>query len=188
MSQQEPQEQQEPGGESLKDLRSAADEGRRAKRELAFVKAGIDTDTPLGAMFATAYDGDLTKDAIAEQWQKIAPPANEPTQELTPEQQQAALEEQQRMEEQATREGAQDRARRGIASAPAEAPPTETVDPLKTGYDQFHQNLADGIDRERAGKPVLEAIIGSAVAGDKRFVWDGKWTDEEMAEGRVRRA
>lgn len=39
-------------------------EAEAAKREIALLKAGIDTDTPLGAMFADAYKGELTKDAV----------------------------------------------------------------------------------------------------------------------------
>lgn len=54
-----------------KALRRAAAEGRQAKakatqleRENIMLKAGIDTDTPLGAMFAAGYSGELTKDAV----------------------------------------------------------------------------------------------------------------------------
>jgi hypothetical protein len=42
-----------------------------ARRELAFVKAGINTDTPAGRMFEKAYDGDLTAEAITAAFTEI---------------------------------------------------------------------------------------------------------------------
>ena len=56
---------QEDAG-SIKDLRDAADRGRKAtqeldqvKREMAFLKAGVDTDTKAGQLLFKAYDGEL---------------------------------------------------------------------------------------------------------------------------------
>jgi hypothetical protein len=42
-------------------VRAEADE---ARRELAFLKAGIDLDSPQGKLFAKAYDGEFTVDAV----------------------------------------------------------------------------------------------------------------------------
>lgn len=39
-------------------------EAESAKRELAFLKAGIDVDTPQGKLFAKAYDGDPSFEAV----------------------------------------------------------------------------------------------------------------------------
>ncbi len=39
-------------------------EAENAKKENAFLKAGIDLDSPLGKMFAKGYDGELTVDAL----------------------------------------------------------------------------------------------------------------------------
>lgn len=41
-----------------------AEEGRAAKRELAFINAGIDTSQGIGKFFAKSYDGELTADAV----------------------------------------------------------------------------------------------------------------------------
>ena len=49
-----------------KTLRSQAQEAEQARRELAFMKVGIDTDSPTGKLFAKAYDGEATVDAIAQ--------------------------------------------------------------------------------------------------------------------------
>jgi len=39
-------------------------EAEAARRELAMLKAGIDLDTPQGKLFAKAYDGESTLDAV----------------------------------------------------------------------------------------------------------------------------
>ena len=43
---------------------SAKAEAEAARRELAMLKAGIDLDTPQGKLFAKAYDGESTLDAV----------------------------------------------------------------------------------------------------------------------------
>jgi len=66
------------GQETPKKLRRAAKEGTKAKaeaaalkRELAMVKAGVDTESPIGKLFARAYDGDVTPEAVKAEWAKI---------------------------------------------------------------------------------------------------------------------
>lgn len=48
-----------------KEASAAKAEADAAKRELAFLKAGIDVSTPQGKLFAKAYDGDFTVEAVA---------------------------------------------------------------------------------------------------------------------------
>ena len=43
---------------------TAKAEAEAARRELAMLKAGIDLDTPQGKLFAKAYDGESTLDAV----------------------------------------------------------------------------------------------------------------------------
>lgn len=87
----------------MADLRKRADRGAKAEkaladaqRELALVKAGVDTTTPLGEFFARSYDGDLNADAVRAEAEKIgllsAPAA--PAQEAIPDEEQAAHERQ----------------------------------------------------------------------------------------------
>jgi len=64
------------------DLRKQVAEAESAKRELAFVKAGLDPLQPMTKYFVKAYDGDLTPDAIrqaAVEAQLISPPQNQPS-------------------------------------------------------------------------------------------------------------
>lgn len=66
--------------DNLRDLRRAAKDGNAAKaelaaakRELALVKAGVDVDTALGAIFAKGYDGDADPAAIKAAWAALTP-------------------------------------------------------------------------------------------------------------------
>ena len=59
----------ETGG--IKELRDAADRGKEAiaerdllKREVAFMKAGVDTDSKAGQLLFKAYDGELDTESI----------------------------------------------------------------------------------------------------------------------------
>jgi Tfp pilus assembly protein PilX len=45
-------------------LKAKAEQAAEAERELAFVKAGIDPNSPLSKYFIKGYDGDLNPDAI----------------------------------------------------------------------------------------------------------------------------
>lgn len=64
--------------DSIKDLRRAADEGRRAaaeadqlRRELAFARAGIDTESKLGRLLLKTYEGELTAEAIKAEAEEL---------------------------------------------------------------------------------------------------------------------
>lgn len=48
----------------LKEQKGAKVEAEAAKRELAFLKAGIDTSTGLGKLFAKSFEGDLDPEVI----------------------------------------------------------------------------------------------------------------------------
>lgn len=65
------------------ELRKQVEEAAAAKRELAFVKAGVDPSSPMAKYFMKGYDGDLDPDAIrqaAVEAQLISPPDATPTQ------------------------------------------------------------------------------------------------------------
>lgn len=65
------------------ELRKQIAEAETAKRELAFVKAGIDPNSPMSKYFMKGYDGELDPDAIrnaAVEAQLISPPEATPTQ------------------------------------------------------------------------------------------------------------
>lgn len=65
------------------ELRKKIADAESAQRELAFVKAGIDPNSPMSKYFMKGYDGELSPDAIrqaAVEAQLISPPEATPTQ------------------------------------------------------------------------------------------------------------
>ena len=65
------------------ELRKKIADAESATRELAFVKAGIDPNSPMSKYFMKGYDGELSPDAIrqaAVEAQLISPPEATPTQ------------------------------------------------------------------------------------------------------------
>ena len=52
--------------EEIKSLRQNAVEAEQAKREMAFMKAGINTSDPAAKYFVKGYDGELSMDAIKQ--------------------------------------------------------------------------------------------------------------------------
>lgn len=65
----------------LRDVRKQAEEGEAARRELAFIRAGVDPEDPKARYFVKGYDGALDPTAIrseAEAAGIIAPPPPPP--------------------------------------------------------------------------------------------------------------
>lgn len=63
------------GREAQAQIDAANAETRKAQRELAMARAGIDINAPLGALFAKAYDGEVDVDLIKSEFAKIQPGA-----------------------------------------------------------------------------------------------------------------
>lgn len=63
------------GREAQALIEAANNETRKAQRELAMARAGIDITSPLGTMFARAYDGEVDVDLIKAEYAKIQPGA-----------------------------------------------------------------------------------------------------------------
>ena len=55
-----------------------------ARRELVFLKAKVDLDSPIGKLFAKSYDGELDKDVVAAEYAKLVPGAAEPATPASP--------------------------------------------------------------------------------------------------------
>lgn len=152
---------QDPQSDNLKELRQAADEGRKAKseaeqakRELAFVKAGVDTDTKLGQLLLKTYEGDLTAEAIKAEALEIGAIKTEapPTTPATPA---------------STDEQAQSRERQGLASEP-DVQTDQGADPYKVAFTKFEEARAAGDTREMAAGAAFAEILKAAQANDPR--------------------
>lgn len=57
-------EQLDRQAEELKEKSIEVAEGNKARKELLFLKAGVDTDSKIGQIFLKGYDGGLTVDEI----------------------------------------------------------------------------------------------------------------------------
>lgn len=156
------EDQDQGQNEDLKGLRQAADEGRKAKveaeqakRELAFVKAGVDTDTKLGQLLLKTYEGDLTAEAIKAEAMEIGAIKTEaPAPPTTP----ASLDEQ-----------TQSRERQGLAQEP-DVQTDQGQDPYQVAHKGFEEKMAKGMTRERAAGEWGLEILRAARAGDPRVI------------------
>lgn len=77
-----------------REYRKAIAEAEAARKELAFVKAGIDLASPMAKYFVKGYDGELSPDAIrlaAEEAQLITPQPKADTREVDAWQQSARV-------------------------------------------------------------------------------------------------
>lgn len=58
------EEEAKAGKQAAKERDAVKAEAEAARRELAFLKAGIDVDSPTGKLFAKAYDGSADLDSV----------------------------------------------------------------------------------------------------------------------------
>lgn len=75
------------GREATARADSAVAEARAAQRELAMRRAGVDVESPLGALFNKGWDGEVDVDAMREGWAAVSGSAPQ-----GPDPRQAALE------------------------------------------------------------------------------------------------
>lgn len=144
----------------LPDLEERASKAEILERENAFLKAGVQTDTPLGKLLFKAYDGELTTDAIkaaADELgaasQPAAPPPPADT-ELAP-----------------GEDSAMDAAN---SMAPGATPPTEEpkTDPRSRAQEDYVNAINSGATNEQALGKAFHTLVQAAAAGDERVILD----------------
>lgn len=139
-----------------------------AKRELAFLKAGVDTSTPIGNLLMRNYEGDLNPEAIKAEAVAVgalkveaaeqpppansdAPaPSNEP--EVTDEERALTAE------------------RQSLAgNAPADQLPPAS--PYATAIKHGRERIAEGESEDRAIAAAIGDLATAALNGDKSVLW-----------------
>jgi hypothetical protein len=139
---------------SVKELRDAADRGRKAtqelddvKREMAFMKAGVDTDTKAGKLLLKAYDGELDVESIKAEAEelglfKIA---------------------------EAPKAVTQDRETDEVASVERQAladssvpPENQTESPYDVGHRQFQEMMDAGRPKEDSAARFVHTVLEAA--------------------------
>lgn len=146
----------------LKNLRRAANNASKnnaelaqAKKDLAFLRAGVDVDSAIGKLFTKAYDGDLDPAVIKEQAGEVGalitgttPPVTETSEEG---------------ETQSTQE------RQNLANGAAGDENLE-VDPIKASLDSARQNMKNGMSEEDAMAEFIDDRLYAASKGDPRVI------------------
>lgn len=158
--QQDDQQQQgDKPAENPKDLRAAAEDGRRAraeaeaaKREMAFLRAGIDTESPKGKAFMKLYEDDLESEKIRQGFAELFGDAQPTTQNEVP------------VEEQRQTEA------RGALSNQAGVPGDGSPSPWAAAESRYKEIRDEGGREEIAFGAALSHIIGAANRGDQRVI------------------
>lgn len=149
--------------EDVSELRKAAEAGRTArqeadlaKKELAFVKAGINTDTKPAQALLRSYDGDLTTEAIqaeAREWSLLETPAPAEKPDYSAEAEQQELRDQ--------------------VNTGEPAPDTKPeVSPVEQAFKDFHKDREAGKSQTEATNQVIGKIIKAAAMGDPQARFD----------------
>ena len=143
---------------SIKDLREAAERGRKAsseldtmKREMAFLKAGVDLEKKAGQLLMKAYDGDLEPELIraeAEELGAITGAAPTPVAE--------------------GQEIDTSTAERQALVKDSVAPEATTESPYDRGHREFQDMIADGRPKEDAAARFVHTVLEAAGQGDER--------------------
>ena len=157
--------QEDAGG--IKDLREAAERGKKAtqendalKREMAFLKAGVDTESKAGQLLFKAYDGELDVESIRTEADELG---------LF-----KSFEESAPVTEQAPSGDRQATTERQALAETSVPPGSQTESPYDAGHREFKEMLDQGRPTEdsaaRFVHTVLEAAGGSNP--DQRVISD----------------
>lgn len=165
--------------EDVSALRKAAEGGAKAraeaelaKKELAFVKAGINTDTKPARALLESYSGELTPDAIkaeAADWGLIQAAATpEPTPDPTPDySDDAAL--------QSMRDGLSG------SPAPIDSTPKSAID---IAGEQYTADRNEGRAAQDAINRAYGTFLKEAAAGNKSAIFDpDAWEAKQIEHG-----
>lgn len=164
--------------EDVSELRKAAEGGKAAKaeadllrRELAFTKAGINTDSKPAQALLKSYDGELTTEAIkaeATEWGLLTASTPEPPA-ADPEDYSADA------DLQAMRDASAGN------PAPNEAPQKTAAEKALAGYEE---DRGAGFGATEATNRAIGRMIQSAAAGDPTALFDQKaWELKQQEAG-----
>jgi len=150
----------------IKELRDAAERGRQAsqeleemKREMAFMKAGVDTDSKAGQLLFKAYDGELDTESIQAEWQELNPNPVVETQ----------LETEPVTTDATDTKVAEQRQALAEDSVSVEA---TTQSPYEQGFQEFKEMYDSGSPKEDSAARFVHTVLEAASQGDERVFSD----------------
>ena len=169
--------------EDPSELRKAAEEGSKAKREnellrkqMAFLKAGVDTDSKPGQALLANYAGDLTTDAIvaeATDWGLVKSPTTPTETDSEPAAAAEAPDRSAEIELQEMRDAASGQ------PAPNEAP---EVDAYKSVFADFEKDREGGYSQTDATNRAIGRLVQKAAAGDPTAIFNQDEWEEKAAQ------
>ena len=145
----------------IKDLRDAAERGRKAtqelddmKREMAFIKAGVDTDSKAGQLMNKAYDGELETELIQAEASELgilkgdaqAPQQDSSTQDVAGVQERQAL------------------------AGDSISPEVNTQSPYEQGFQEFKTAYDSGKPKDESAARFVHTVLEAAGRGDDRVI------------------
>ena len=143
--------EEDTGG--IKDLREAAERGKKAtqelddmRREMAFLKAGVNTDTKAGQLLYKAYDGELETDLLRAEAEELGILRDAPVSEVAD------------VDRQATQE------RRALADS-AVPPENQTESPYDAGHREFKEMMDAGRPKDDSAARFIHTVL-EAAGGD----------------------
>lgn len=153
-------EEEQPQTSGVKALREKAEQDARelaaARRELAFLKAGVDLDSKMGQVFAKGYDGELDPEAIRGEWSELAPKRDE-----------APPSEEGRVRDTFARDG--------------QVPPDANdfrEDPVESALKEGRDIMTRGGSREQGMSAYIDRMVDAGARGDQRVVFDrDRWME-----------
>ena len=148
----------------IKELRDAAERGRQAsqeleemKREMAFMKAGVDTDTKAGQLLFKAYDGELDTESIQAEWQELNP---NPVVETQPETEPVTT-------DATDTQVAEERQALADSSVSVES---NTQSPYDQGFEKFQEAYNAGRPKDESAAAFVHTVLEAAGQGDERVL------------------
>lgn len=171
-----PQQFREAHARTADELKKARDEAASTetlKREIAMLKAGVDSQHPAFTYFNAGYSGNLAPEDIRAEWTKITGATQAPQAPPEQGQQQPPAEAVDDGSDPAAAQAAADlqavRDQLGAGVPPGEEP---SPDPNTEMMSVFHAAQAAGDNRLTAQRKGLQVLMNAAVEGDPRVVSD----------------
>lgn len=168
----------EGGDEFAQKAREAFERNTALAKENAFLRAGIEPDSPQGqAIVQVIGDGEFTAETVTNTAAGLAAafgaPATTTDDPPPPPVDTNDPERQARIDAAAATTGTGDHVQ-----------PPPAPDPVKGGYERFHEDRANGVPAEDAAPHVLHAIIGDAQDKGSASVrvWEGHDEDARKRE------
>lgn len=152
---------QSGGNDNLKELRHLADEGKKAlselesaRREMAFMRAGVDTQSKLGQLLLKTYEGELTPEAITAEATELGlvRPATTGNADVN------------------ETERSQSRERSDLASDSSIDSGDTSEHPHEAALKAFEAARKNGDTRETAAGAAFAEILKAAHRGDQRII------------------